>query len=694
MKRKISILLMCVLLISAMQPLFASKFVENETVSLKDGNSQKTSDYTPINLMMGGEDVYTDVPAILYELNGAARTLVPIRVISEGLGADVSWDGIKQVVTLTYKGKVIKLTIDSASATVNGKSYKLPDNVPAKLMVYQGVTRTLVPVRFVTEQFGLDVGWVADTKTALLNKAKQKVTDITYGYNGGYQEIIVHTSGPVDASSFYLDGGSVGVSNKLVVDIANAEFAFKHKTALDAKGTSYLGIYDQNLSSVRGAQFETTPMPITRVVVDMDARRGYDIIKENNQIRIRFINSVKDIRQEKIMSAHAIVIKTGEAPAYNVSTWDGKVIVDVINSEMKFTHELGTTIPVGKGGITSYSFSQLDPTAFYGADAIVSRVVVKLDDPKMLDNIYVEEVENEIYVYVSETPLNNFIYGKDTVATSSITLSLSKEGQYQTQFDPSTNTFEVRLPQTLSHLTDFSMSPNDNVVKSIALTTVGQEYVVSVKLYDGAVPHDPGKGQAKENLVLSFHNASLETLDFEGQLVVIDAGHGGKDPGAVSPIDKTYEKTIVLSVALKLQKQLESLGFKVYMTRDYDTYVGLYDRASIANELGADVFVSLHTNAATNASAKGVEMLYVNDHRGSDVFARIMQDELVKATGAYNRGALERSKLVVIRETHMPAVLAEIGFLTNEQELKLLKTEAHQDKIVQGLLKGIMDYLK
>ncbi len=151
----------------------------------------------------------------------------------------------------------------------------------------------------------------------------------------------------------------------------------------------------------------------------------------------------------------------------------------------------------------------------------------------------------------------------------------------------------------------------------------------------------------------------------------------------------------MLDIGLKLKRKLENIGYKVYITRDYDTYVGLYDRAEIANELGADAFVSLHINANGKESPNGVEMLYVpGDGRNNEGFARMLQQSLVQATGAYDRGLSQRPNLVVIRETNMPAVLAECGFLTNAREESLLRTDSYIEKIVNGLYEGITSYVK
>lgn len=135
MKRQGVVVAIVMILIMLMTGhVFANKYIESDTVKLTDGGSEKTDEYSVVNLLMGGQDVLSDVPAILYELNGKTRTLVPIRFISENLGATVSWNNDTKTATIQLNGKEVKVQIDSTTAYVNGQAYELPDNVPAKLM--------------------------------------------------------------------------------------------------------------------------------------------------------------------------------------------------------------------------------------------------------------------------------------------------------------------------------------------------------------------------------------------------------------------------------------------------------------------------------------------------------------------------------------------------------------------------------
>jgi len=171
--------------------------------------------------------------------------------------------------------------------------------------------------------------------------------------------------------------------------------------------------------------------------------------------------------------------------------------------------------------------------------------------------------------------------------------------------------------------------------------------------------------------------------------VVIDAGHGGEDPGAPS-VTGDWEKTFNLAVARKVYKLLEQDSqITPYMTRSDDTYIGLYERAGYANDLGADLFISIHANRYTS-SVSGVETYY--NRAESLKLAEVLHRHLVKATGLPDRN-VRKASFVVIRETRMPAVLLECGYLSNEKDAKLLFTESVQDRIAEEIVAGIKEYL-
>ncbi|MFS0722586.1 N-acetylmuramoyl-L-alanine amidase [Paenibacillus sp. 1P07SE] len=172
--------------------------------------------------------------------------------------------------------------------------------------------------------------------------------------------------------------------------------------------------------------------------------------------------------------------------------------------------------------------------------------------------------------------------------------------------------------------------------------------------------------------------------------VVIDAGHGGRDPGAIS-ITKRQEKEFNLSVALKIKALLDKEPrIQPYMTRSDDTFVELADRAKFANDLKADLFLSIHANSF-RPEVTGTETYY--NRQSSRAFADVMHKHLVKATGLPDR-KVRQANFAVIRQTTMPAILIEAGYLSNRHDDSVLAKNEVRDRIAQEMVAGIKSYLK
>ena len=206
--------------------------------------------------------------------------------------------------------------------------------------------------------------------------------------------------------------------------------------------------------------------------------------------------------------------------------------------------------------------------------------------------------------------------------------------------------------------------------------------------------------------------------------IVLDPGHGGKDPGAIA--GRLREKTLVLDICKRLEGLLKN-EYKIYMTRRKDVFIPLEARTAFANQKGADLFVSVHVNLARSSKAEGIETFYLSlasdkearalaayenamaAHAISDLegmlekilkntkleesrwFAEGIQRDLINETGRKNRG-IKRAPFVVLIGANMPSVLTEVSFISNKMEARLLSTEAYRQKIARALAKGIRRY--
>lgn len=224
--------------------------------------------------------------------------------------------------------------------------------------------------------------------------------------------------------------------------------------------------------------------------------------------------------------------------------------------------------------------------------------------------------------------------------------------------------------------------------------------------------------------------SSLDRFD----TIVLDAGHGGDDEGARGA-HGVVEKELVLDVARRLRDRLKDVGLQVVLTRDRDLYVPLEQRTAIANRARGDLFVSIHANAASERAARGIETFFLSleasddDARQlaarenaafrdlavpvvagddplvailgdlaaaellheSDEFARLAQREVAALNGAPSRG-VKQAPFVVLMGLEMPAVLVEIGFVTNPSEAQELATETQRDRIAQALARAALEF--
>ncbi len=230
--------------------------------------------------------------------------------------------------------------------------------------------------------------------------------------------------------------------------------------------------------------------------------------------------------------------------------------------------------------------------------------------------------------------------------------------------------------------------------------------------------------------------SETKTVDAKKQhIIVIDPGHGGKDPGCTGK-GGTLEKIVVLSVAKKLKNKLDANGFKTYLTRSNDNFLKLADRAEFAEKKHADLFISLHANANPSRDTKGFS-IYTLSEKASDEEAQKLADsenaaDKIDVNGfeqfskdirvalsslqqravaelseeyangcakSMNRASIEQLKgpavrhapFAVLRST-VPGALIELGHLSNKNEEKLLKSDSHQNKLVEAIVKSINSY--
>ncbi|MCM3588535.1 N-acetylmuramoyl-L-alanine amidase CwlD [Mesobacillus maritimus] len=196
----------------------------------------------------------------------------------------------------------------------------------------------------------------------------------------------------------------------------------------------------------------------------------------------------------------------------------------------------------------------------------------------------------------------------------------------------------------------------------------------------------------------------MQSLPLSGKVIVLDPGHGGPDPGAVK--GEGIEKDIALNVSLMLRDYLQQQGALVLMTREIDTDLAgedvkgysrrkvedLKKRLEIINDSEADFFASIHLNAIPSSRWKGAQTFYSGHLKESKRGAKFIQEELRRNLENTNREAKTSNDIYILKNSEIPGVLVEIGFLSNPTERELLRQDAYQEQVAASIYQGIIRY--
>ena len=309
--------------------------------------------------------------------------------------------------------------------------------------------------------------------------------------------------------------------------------------------------------------------------------------------------------------------------------------------------------------------------------------------------------------------------------------------------------FELRIPLGVIESSE-QAEIQDSFVNFYSLRQTAKAAVFSVKLAKSGIPWQVKELQNPRRLVMVFGHAKAEAEVLSNtpkaqalaaprssvkRRIIIDAGHGGKDPGAAGRRG-TLEKDINLRAAMELASLFkEEEAFEVLLTRSDDTFVPLAERSRRANEFGADIFISLHCNASHNPRDSGFEVYFLSEkasdpdaerlavfensalelegksaqgeqaavllqemtkteniNAASELAALVARD-LSKRVSLANRG-VKQAAFYVLRGTHAPAILLEMAYVSNKKEEAGLESRKFRRRIIEGLYAGVLDYAK
>ena len=537
-----------------------------------------------------------------------------------------------QQLTLNYDNKSVKYSGVSYKITINEKEIKT--DFPG--IVFNKVT--MFPLRSVFEGLGGTVIW----------NSKTQIMDITYK-GEKYQFQNNSSNAKINGKSIQMTSPAKKINDRLIVPVDFLKSVRGLVASTDTKAniikisTNYIGSVKEISSADSGDK--------TIVTLKMDNHKGYKYYRLTNPNRIAVeFNNIKSDNKTIETASNNISGISLEALSDNSI----RIIIDLNEMANFSVSDLqdGCKITIEKPINTNLSYENS-----------YDRVYFSLKNIRLAD---IKEENNRSYIaerYKHEYDAENFKYTITIDAASSLSL---KDEVYNID-DSRVSTVEIYRDK----------ETQDTKI----IINAKQEFVYLTSYNDKRM-------QSEINLL---------TPAKEGEaLVVIDAGHGGEDPGANN--GKILEKDLNLDIALKLEALLKKNNVKTFMLRQDDTFVGLYDRPYIANALNATLFVSIHNNAIDSAKTSGTETLYYPEAKGDpaftgEKFAKMVQDVLIEKLKSVNRKTVQRPGLVVLKYTKMPAILAEIGFLTNAAEVKNLTNPEFQQKAAEALNDSILKAL-
>lgn len=376
---------------------------------------------------------------------------------------------------------------------------------------------------------------------------------------------------------------------------------------------------------------------------------------------------------------------------------------------------VGTVNKGGKLSVYAVEDNWLKVT-YKGAYAYVEKSKVQfLDaDGKLLGSVQKEvKTTASLNVYVKATSSSKII----TTLKKDVTLPVYKTvgGYYLTSVNGLPGYIIANV--TVDQVTQQPVNPNPPITTPVTGNVIGRATVDSLNVRSAANASSTVLGKLKKGETVPVgqidgywaevtyngktgyvHKSYLKLLNQSGsvlqnRIIVLDPGHGGKDPGAVN--GSYTEKAITLKVGTLVKQKLEAAGAKVFMTRTGDTYPTLQDRVDFTDANYGEIFVSIHVNSAASSSAQGAETFYAvttGDMYQEDIdLATFVNSQIVTNLNMKNRG-VKSAQYYVIRNQLIPAVLVELGFISNDSDRNKLTNDRYVELYAESIFKGIQQY--
>lgn len=684
MHKKLKVSILFLLLISILiSSVNASDWIKVEV-------NNEVIEVRKVPVLVDGVELKSLVPSYIH----IDRTLVPARFVVEQYGGKVSWDHPTRTVTIDHNKNNIKLRINSDIAYINGVEKKLDNNSIPRLVKFANEDgRTMVPLAFISDMLGYDYGYNDAKRIPYINSKpveySSKINKIYFSKgSSSHHKILIDTDKNIEPKLEYVEDG------KLV-------YTFENTLLNDSKtGGKHIReeLKDPYINKIEYFQEGNN----VKLVIDYEGNVKPNLKKINKNLT-NVIGFTKEIDNITFQDGK-ITVKNAGNVSYNTFklTNPDRIVVDLLDVSSKNGKPISKNL--SHEYLSSVRGSVFSPDKNYKVEDNIYRLVLDVKTGNRDKNIEIKNNGDDIIIIPDESVKNSYLNYNKSGNKSIVEISNNLSVNYRIVKNNKDRYIDVLIPKNKTNLKNNNININNGNLKSIVVTENSKDKVIRIN-YLGTTTYKLLSKNPNDTIKLELNkkvdsNPSKPNINPKNKTIVIDAGHGGYDPGAVAK-NGTREKDLALELALKTEELLKPYGYNVLLTRRTDKYVGLKERANIANRNNADLFISYHINSAGNIeSANGIETLYCPAGRSSIKqenqypFAKIVQDELIKGTNARDRGVKSRPELAVLNSTKMPAVLIEAGFITNTREQNLLKTDSYQEKIAKSVINAINKYFE
>ncbi len=650
------------------------------------------------------------------------KYMVPyLDIFKKGVKASCKYTKKKKKLTISANGITLKMTVGKKTAYCNGRKVKLPVAPLSVRYVAKKKTKILVPLNYVAKK--LNLSYKKSGSCIYLGAPLPLFYDGKTTYYKGVQGKVYYNHKLYSLNSLPVIkiSGSMYMPAEEVVDkIMGLDYSYKPangeiRISNDDVDVSFLGHINSNKATVNDKNVSLSApikvirnqktkkdivcIPAAAVLKQLKYTRSWNKTKSYYQIQSKeFFNWTKKMTASQNESETNYLNQFRSY--YQDQGGTGSISFQLTGSQTDImktatikrnSHIITITLPKSQ--------YILDKNLFRNFGEIIRKMEVSERDSTVSISFTCENVADYSYIIQDKTLEINILYtygNSNGNVIGGYSLSIPRPSGITIANVTNQDLYQSKKFQIIisgDHVAFYQNNPiviNNSAIKNITTTKSGNNTVITVttsSLMGYKIYENGDNFQVKIGTPRTIYK----------NIIVLDAGHGGHDPGAQNK--GTNEKDLTHKILYTLMKNYFSGNapdIKVYWTRTNDSYITLANRAAFAKSVGADVFVSLHMNSATKSTANGTEVYYSVSNNGKDFsgitsqkMANLFRAQLLKDLGLTNRGT-KTAAYYVLKHNTVPAILIELGFISGSSDYAKLTNAAFQQKAAKSIYTGIV----